>query len=103
MSAAKHTPGPWMWNCNTLMPVNGDPATSAVHSILDAGGGYGYLGSATKDTTAELDADRLLIAAAPDLLAALQALRDGGGFIHLLDRDQEVIEAAITKATGVSS
>lgn len=49
------------------------------------------------------EADAHLIAAAPDLLAALQALRDSDGFMHLLDRDQEVIEDAIAKAAGGSS
>lgn len=69
-----HTPGPWQWRGYTLEPVTKDPATSAVHSILDAEGGYGFLGSNSSDTNAELAADHRLIAAAPDLLTALQAL-----------------------------
>ena len=74
--SAQHTPGPWQWEGHTLAPVNRNPDTSAVHSILDAEGGYGFLGSDHKQTLAELDADRLLIAAAPDLLAALQNARE---------------------------
>ena len=38
-----------------------------------ADGGYGFLGSSTADTLAELDADRRLIAAAPELLDALKS------------------------------
>lgn len=34
-TAAAHTPGPWAWDGNTLVPVHRDPALSAVHSILD--------------------------------------------------------------------
>lgn len=70
---AKHTPGPWHWphDGNDLCPVNPDPTRSAVSSILTADGGYGFLGSSNADTLAELDADRRLIAAAPELLDAL--------------------------------
>jgi hypothetical protein len=69
-----HTPGPWEWDGNTLRPANLDPSRSAVHSILDAEGGYGFLGSDRHATSAELDADRRLIAAAPELLAELKNL-----------------------------
>jgi hypothetical protein len=71
---SRHTPGPWVWDGHTLKPANAAPDVSAVHSILDAEGGFGYLMSDHKATLAELDADRRLIAAAPELLAALQAL-----------------------------
>lgn len=71
---ASYTPGPWIWDDNRLMPAQPDPDRSAVHSILDANGGYGFIGSDWRDTCAELDADRSLIAAAPDLLHALQRL-----------------------------
>lgn len=75
-NTARHTPGPWLWDGHTLMPAQPDPDRSAVHSILDAEGGFGFLGSDMHQTCAELDADRLLIAAAPDLLHALQRLHD---------------------------
>ena len=71
---ARHTPGPWEWSGHTLRPSAPDPAVSAVHSILDADGGHGFLRSKPSQTIAELDADRALIAAAPDLLAALRTL-----------------------------
>jgi len=105
---ARHTPGPWHWNGNTLLPVAGDFATSDVHSILDADGGYGYLGSKLSDTLAELDADRRLIAAAPDLLDALQvvvadwtAQRERNG--HLAPAWCRQARAAIAKATGADA
>ena len=72
---ARHTPGPWVWHGRTLAPLNRDPEASAVHSILDAEGGYGFLGSKPTETLTELDADFLLIATAPDLLAACQSAR----------------------------
>ena len=105
---AKHTPGPWHWDGNTLMPVAGDPTTSAVHSILDAEGGYGYLGSKPADTLREIDACRRLIAAAPDLLDALQTVvadwtaqfeRNG----HLAPAWCRQARAAIAKATGAAA
>lgn len=95
---AQHTPGPWMWEGNTLRPVNRDHEQSAVHSILDADGGFGFLGSDYRTTLAELDADRLLIAAAPLLLEALQQL------VACHDEPTcpalEVARLAIAKATG---
>jgi len=116
---ATHTPGPWTWSDNCLHPVKQDPIKSAVHSILDAEGGYGFVGSKVADTLAELDADRLLIAAAPELLEALRkmvAIHDepsgfAGKFGKALDeaiaQQQDKIDtrlsaarAAIAKATG---
>jgi hypothetical protein len=70
----KHTPGPWSWAGTTLSAETLDPETSAVHSILDRRGGYGFLGSALKHTLRELDADYALIQAAPTALEALQQL-----------------------------
>jgi hypothetical protein len=70
----KHTPGPWIWVDNTLRAETPDPETSAVHSILDRDGGYGFLGRSQKDTLRELDADYPLIQAAPTALEALQQL-----------------------------
>lgn len=77
MSAAKHTPGPWHWwhDGNELCPVNPDHRRSAVSQILHAEGGYGFLGRSNSDTLAELEANRRLIAAAPDLLVALANAR----------------------------
>ena len=73
MSAA-HTPGPWHWLTDRrLQPVVHDPDQSAVHTILSEDGCFGYLGSDLDATIAEDEANRRLIAAAPDLLDAAQA------------------------------
>ena len=90
-----HTPGPWAWSHDTLYPVNRDPNSSAVHSILEAGGGYGYIGSNLAQTLAELDADRRLIASAPDLLEFAQEARRSGD-----TRLASMAIAVIAKATG---
>lgn len=107
MSGAQFTPGPWKWDGNTLMPVNNDPATSAVHSILYADGGYGYIGANLKDTLAELDACRRLIAAAPDLLAALRDAHTALSAVHLgMHHKRDVLAAAadaIAKATEAAA
>lgn len=102
-TAAAHTPGPWAWDGNTLVPVHRDPALSAVHSILDAESGYGFLGSKPSDSLRELHADRRLIAAAPELLeAAIYALDvlnlDLGKQARL--RAIERLQVVIAKATG---
>lgn len=103
-TAAKHTPGPWEWDGNTLKPSAGSFQTSDVHSILDAEGGYGYLGSKLSDTLAELDADRQLIAAAPCLLAALRDAHTALSAVHLSPHHKRDVLAAaadaIAKATG---
>lgn len=96
-----HTPGPWMWDDNTLRPANPNPDTSSVHSILDAEGGYGFLGSDVQKTIAELDADRVLIAAAPELLEALQRLLSWEiARLPVRSEDIAFARAAVAKATG---
>jgi hypothetical protein len=104
---AAYTPGPWHWDGNTLKPEKPDFSRSDVHSILDAEGGYGFFGSDSRATLRELDADRALIAAAPDLLVALQAyIAD----CRSVDPDglfcgevQRAAMAAIAKATGAQT
>lgn len=113
--SGKHTPGPWHWphDSNDLCPVDPDPTRSAVSSILTAEGGYGFLGSSNADTLAELDADRRLIAAAPDLLTSLQALdraasdlcmagnmTDAQQAVRVLNAELQRSRAAIAMATG---
>lgn len=102
----RHTPGPWIWDDNTLRPANPNPDTSSVHSILDAESGYGFMFSDVRATCAELDADRTLIAAAPDMLAALHAVaqklgsRPYGTGSYLPKPIRDVVFSAIAKATG---
>lgn len=115
MSAAKHTPGPWKveraenleseWTCyandcaqSTWQQIS-DGAGNAVALVVDASQRYSYRPS--------FDADACLIAAAPELLAALAALHDDARLVRdgvmaasaLSLRIQEAA-AAITKATG---
>ena len=107
MSAA-HTPGPWVWDDRSLRPVVRDPDTCNVHSILDAEGGYGFIGGDNKACMAELEADYRLIAAAPDLLMALklafQHLNGGGDSLNALEHAAafRAARAAIAKAEGAA-
>lgn len=96
-----HTPGPWIWDDNRLRPEQPDPARSEVHSILDAEGGFGFVGSDWRQTLAEIDADRRLIAASPDLLEAVKRLLNWDRQINgLRAEDVAFAAAAIAKATG---
>ena len=102
---SRHTPGPWVWDGCTLKPANAAPDVSAVHSILDAEGGCGYLRSEHKATLTELDADMQLIAAAPELLVALKDLltqyRRAAGLVdHADDAYTLGAQNAIARAAG---
>ena len=111
MSTA-HTPGPWVWDDRSLHPAVRNPDTCNVHSILDAEGGYGFIGGDNKACIAELEADYRLIAAAPDLLDAaivacqmldtLKAMMIDRYDTHIhLKAIRAVLQAAADKATGV--
>lgn len=82
----KHTPGPWF--------------TAATSRI-----GHAYIVDADGFTIAEPspmgEANARLIAAAPELLAALQAIMDDPDAVdHILHLDAVAADAAIAKATG---
>jgi hypothetical protein len=101
----RHTPGPWTWHGTSLRPEQAAPELSAVHTILDAEGGCGYLASNVHETLRELDADMALIAAAPELLKALQlvahindAAIDSADRCLQLNTAMPIIRAAIDKA-----
>jgi hypothetical protein len=78
MRLQRHTPGPWAWDGDyTLRAANPDPDTSDVHTILYIeSAGSGFVGSDPAATMAELEANRRLIAAAPDLLFACKEALD---------------------------
>jgi len=88
---SQHTPGPWTWE-----PPNGIPADGYDARVLGAENGYtvGWV----------RPHNARLIAAAPELLAALEDLLDLGraGFIRGEDiavtRAVDAARAAITKA-----
>lgn len=90
----QHTPGPWRY-CKT----NGSP-THGEHVI--AGAKPGYLAEVRDCGSGDVGANARLIAAAPELLAALQAIVSSCGV--RID-DPRVLHfdaayAAIAKATG---
>ena len=96
MSAGHPTPGPWHWVGTRLKPVY-EGQSPFIGTILDDSGVMVYReASHVKHAVDECEANRRLIAAAPDLLEALQVLMktDGGGPRFHLAR------AAIAKATG---
>ncbi|CAB3783116.1 hypothetical protein LMG28688_01582 [Paraburkholderia caffeinitolerans] len=112
MSELKHTPGPWKWEGYNLYPVEPNPACEpqhyAVHTILTAEYiGWGFLCSDHEQTSAESNANQLLIAACPDLLdaaIAAEATLARGRWIEG-STDPEAIalfklREAIAKATG---
>ena len=103
--AAKHTPGPWFifGNGHCVGGANTDATTLNEHPTA----GIAMCGMARRDP-AECTANARLIAAAPDLLEALQAAYDALGIsypLHSSDMDKRgavlaQARAAIAKATG---
>jgi hypothetical protein len=53
-----------------------------------------------RDYDGEDGADAHLIAAAPEMLAALAAVRDGNTFAAMTQSDRDLVIAAIAKAEG---
>ena len=81
----QHTPGPWYWSRDTME----DRCDITLHSEAT---GYSILYCCEKPR----EPNARLIAAAPDLLEALQEfLRNPGG-----DYTEDIARAAIAKATG---
>ena len=95
--SAKHTQGPWKLTKGTAFEYD--------HLIHDEDKNavvcFGPYGCRTK---AETKANARLIAAAPDLLEALQGLAAGdfgaGGWTDAMEAFAQKARAAITKATG---
>ena len=95
MSAARHTPGPWQYYEGVVdAPINGtSPPTVICERISARERGYGTLA----ERQAIADADGRLIAAAPDLLAALSL---AGKFLadNYVDADMPDILPAVRAA-----
>jgi hypothetical protein len=94
MSAAAHTPGPWSTGGHDIKAQYGNILVGCVFHMLQEGG--------SQDK--EAIANARLIAAAPDMLAALKMLReidDAYGF-DLDEPQRDQMHDAITKAEGLS-
>lgn len=86
MSAVKHTPGPWV--------ATPDPLGCETDWMVGASDGH-------PDGVAVCNKrDARLIAAAPELLEALQIARDFAAYAQAEPADLALIDAAIAKATG---
>lgn len=95
MSEAKITKGPWRYMPykGSTFYIHGDYSPSPrVCEIHYTSGAHSYH-----------EADARLIAAAPDLLAALQAMVAKYGFDHTLGHPVSTARDAITKATEGSA
>lgn len=100
MSAGTHTPGPWTLNTNLRTPVVGIDCEDGgpLLPIVETVSGY---------NVKQAEANACLIAAAPDLLLALEMLLDW--HLSTVEDDGEEYSAvrdaraAIAKATGSAS
>jgi hypothetical protein len=92
MSAFKGTPGPW----TGIDCVN-------VAGMDDAGISIGFINSRDESRMAEAKANARLIAAAPELLEALELVMDRLVDRHETDEAAVHARAAIAKATGEQS
>ena len=90
-----HTPAPWGIHKQASMVVVGSKGF-AVASC----GGYSYNGTDTEELQGELLANARLIAAAPELLEALQNMLDYYGSASANVEALTKSRAAIAKATG---
>jgi len=92
-----HTPGPWHWSDRYPMVSSGEKTWSLIGED-----GYGILscdGVENSPQGLNDEANARLIAAAPDLLEAIQGIRS---FVEMFNGDLTKIDAAIAKATGES-
>lgn len=96
MSETKHTPGPWKYSAYFSGYDSFHRDFSLNAGDVEIIGGCGCCGSPTISS----EADARLIAAAPELLEALEALQPY--VLHLPDGApiKETIRAAIAKAKG---
>ena len=101
MKASKHTPAPWRYE-----KTNGSPTTGQ-HMI--AGATPGYLAEVRDCGSGDVEANAILIAAAPDLLEAALKFREyvglyreekGTSAMYAYTEFCRMMDAAIAKATG---
>lgn len=93
-----HSPAPW-----TLHPhVKSYPSAPTHQEIRDAGGHLLFADETYYPECSENDADWPLVAAAPELLAALKSLHDTGLVREMGTLENKAALAAIAKAEGRS-
>ena len=98
----KHLPGPWMILGTPVSPIPPEMFPVLI-GVEDAEGGLPIM--AAHNINGDYG-DARLVAAAPDLLAALQRIADGQEmsgvftFADVVLRYQEIARAAIARATG---
>lgn len=100
---AQHTPGPWEWRDTTLYGTGSE----FINAIVNDDGCTVYRDSPVDAFQAEIEANKRLIAAAPELLSALELAEV---FVAKFEDDQDYTEgqtetlhavrAAISKAKG---
>ena len=98
--SAKHTPGPWKSHFDEAYFVTG-PDLGRVAMMMNLKGALGLGG---RRSGSESAANCRLIAAAPDMLAALQAYDAWADKVLCRDSELSIVRrqmrAAIAKATG---
>ncbi len=103
MTKITHTPGPWhadnagrIWRRHPSELYENGGGVAGDKPVATAN--IGWIG---EDVTGyPIEANARLIAAAPELLEALQMAAQSGGFQYMLHETRDAIEAAIAKATG---
>lgn len=104
MGEAKHTPGPWLY----IRLDEWSHSVATQHGELpDGSPNLWTVATVNKNREPEHEANARLIAAAPDLLGALQAMLrmwdEGGSLPGLVEGVITEANAAIAKANGAES
>jgi hypothetical protein len=91
----KHSPAPWYWDDEDALPWTDYDGVEHAPFLVDRNGRYVMTGS---DIRIPKEANARLIAAAPDLLEALNNLENDDGAIP--EHAWKMVCAAIAKAEG---
>lgn len=94
---AKHTPGPWTPEFGEAYRVRAQQDGGQVAIMMNLKGQHGLAGRRNGD---EVAANARLIAAAPELLDALQAIINDGLHCDVVPHLHTKARAAIARATG---
>jgi hypothetical protein len=97
-----HTPGTWAWSedGHDLRPTDESKGAVVVIATTDGMLVRSYNRNGIEASMAEVDANKQLIGASPDMLAALILARDALRIWAPKDAHLEQIDAAIAKATA---